>query len=64
MIAIPVVFAVIVSAVVTARTLGDAAGHPVGLGRRHGLHRIDHHQARLDLVDVAEARCRSDSAAR
>jgi hypothetical protein len=34
--------------------LGDAAGDAVGLGGGHGLHRVDHHQARLDFGDMAE----------
>ncbi len=35
--------------------LGDPSGHAVGLGGGHGLHRIDDHQARFDLLDVTES---------
>ena len=34
--------------------LGDAAGHALGAGRGDGLHRVEHQQARLDRVEVAE----------
>ena len=44
------------SAAVTARTWVTPPGTPVGAGRGEGLHRVEHEQARLDRVEVAEHR--------
>ena len=34
--------------------LRDAAGHAIGVGGRHGLHGVHHHQGGLDRVDVRQ----------
>ena len=54
MIATPVVLAAMRQRGGDRPDLGDAAGDAVGLGGRHGLHRVDDDERRLHLFDVAE----------